>query len=158
MAIYCAGLPLLIVNVADGLRKKDEPVWKDALNRLKRFDKEWFHKKVNSTLELSYNWLESEEVKMLFLFISSFELDYLNTGPLFICSWGLGLFTNCPTLAEARVRFYKLINDLKASSLLLESEIERVRIHDLVRDVAISIASRTRPTYGVKPHIEMKEC
>ncbi|PNX69775.1 disease resistance protein, partial [Trifolium pratense] len=67
VAKLCAGLPLLIVTVAKALRKKHVSDWKDALNELKRFDQEGLHNKVYSTLELSYNFLESEELKLLFL-------------------------------------------------------------------------------------------
>ncbi|CAJ2659424.1 unnamed protein product [Trifolium pratense] len=149
VAKRCAGLPLLIVIVAKTLRKKHVIDWKDALNELKRFDQEGLPNKVYSTLELSYNFLESEELKLLFLFIASFGLDLLYTGPLFIRYWGSGLYRHSRTLTDARTRYYKLINDLKASSLLLESEAKLIRIHDVVRDVAKSISSRTRPTYGV---------
>ncbi|CAJ2659419.1 unnamed protein product [Trifolium pratense] len=157
VAKLCAGLPLLIVTVAKALRKKHVSDWKDALNELKRFDQEGLHNKVYSTLELSYNFLESEELKLLFLFIGSFGLDYHYTGKLFSFYWGLGLYRHPHTLTDAKTRYYKLINDLKASSLLLESEADRVRIHDVVRDVAKSIACRTRPTYGVKRYTSIKE-
>ncbi|KAK2368435.1 putative disease resistance protein [Trifolium repens] len=149
VAKLCAGLPLLIVTVAKALRKKHVSDWKDALTELKRFGQDGLNKKVYSTLELSYNLLESEELKLQFLFIGSFGLDYIYIGDLFLSYWGLGLYGHTGSLTDARTRYYKLINDLKASSLLLESEHKLIRIHDVVRDVAKSISSRTRPTYGV---------
>jgi len=157
VAKCCAGLPLLIVTVAKALRRKNISAWKDALNELERFDQEGLHKKVYSTLELSYNCLESDELKFLFLFIGSFGLDYIYIGSMFLYYLGLGLFKHYQTLTDARIRFYKLIHDLKASSLLLESEIDRVRLHDVLRDMAKSIASRTRPTYAVKRYTEVKQ-
>ena len=157
VAKCCAGLPLLIVTVAKALRKKHISDWKDALNELERFDHQGLHEKVLTTLELSYNCLEGEEQKLLFLLIGSFGLDYLYTGTLFLCYWGLDLFRHSHTLEAARIKFDKLINDLKAASLLLESEREKVRIHDYVRDVAKSIASRTKPTYGVKRYTKVKQ-
>ncbi|KAK2368422.1 putative disease resistance protein [Trifolium repens] len=141
VARHCAGLPLLIVIVAKALRKKHVVDWKDALNKLKRSDEEGLPNKVYTSLELSYNFLESEELKLLFLFIGSFGLDLLYTGPLFTRYWGSGLYRHSLTLTDARTRYYKLINDLKASSLLLESKPELIRIHDVVRDVAKSISS-----------------
>ncbi|KAK2368451.1 putative disease resistance protein [Trifolium repens] len=157
VAKCCSGLPVLIVTVAKALRKKDFFYWKCTLNELERFNQEGLHKKIYSALELSYNCLESDELKSLFLFIGSFGLDYLHTAELFSCYWGLGLYRHSHTLTDARSRYYKLINDLKASSLLLESETEWVRIHDVVRDVAKSIASRTQPTYGVKRYTSIKQ-
>ncbi|GAU28414.1 hypothetical protein TSUD_54660 [Trifolium subterraneum] len=157
VARRCAGLPLLIVTVAKALRKKSFFDWKCTLNELESFDQEGLHKKIYSALEFSYSCLESDELKSLFLFIGSFGLDYIHTGGLFLCYWGLGLFRHSHTLTIARTRYYKLINDLKASSLLLESEPERVRIHDVVRDVAKSIASTTQPTYSVPRYTLIKQ-
>ncbi|KAK2368447.1 putative disease resistance protein [Trifolium repens] len=157
VAKCCAGLPLLIVTVAKGLRKKHVSAWKDSLNELERFDQEGLHKKVYSTLELSYNCLESEELKLLFLFIGSSGVDHIHTGELFSCSWGFGIYRHARTLTDARNRCYKLINDLKASSLLLESETEYVNMHDVVREVAKSIASRLHPIYGVQRFTVLKK-
>ncbi|XP_039687016.1 probable disease resistance protein At4g27220 [Medicago truncatula] len=157
VARRCAGFPLLIVTVAKALRKKKIFDWKSTLNELERFDQEGLHKKIYSALELSYNCLESDELKSLFLFIGSFGLDYLHTGELFSSYWGMGLYRHSHTLTDARTRYCKLINDLKACSLLLESEAELIRIHDVVRDVAKSIASRTRPTYGVQRFALIKQ-
>ncbi|WJX68003.1 hypothetical protein P8452_52417 [Trifolium repens] len=149
VATRCAGLPLLIDVVARTLRKKHVSDWKDALNELKRFDQEGLHNKVYSTLELSYNFLEREELKVLFLFIGSFGLDHLHIGELISWYWGLGLYRHSRSLADARTKCYKLISDLKASSLLLDSNTEVVRIHDVVRKVAKTISDRTRRTYDV---------
>ncbi|CAJ2659434.1 unnamed protein product [Trifolium pratense] len=150
VARRCAGLPLLIVMVAKALRKKNIYDWKTKLYDLKRFDQKELHEKIYATLELSYDCLESEELKSLFLFIGSFGLDLLVTGELFAIYWGLGLDKYSNTLTDARTRFYKLINDLKASSLLLDYKTEVVRLHDVVREVAKPIASRNQPTYGVQ--------
>ncbi|KAJ1434234.1 P-loop containing nucleoside triphosphate hydrolase [Sesbania bispinosa] len=157
VARCCAGLPLLIVTVAKALSKKDVYAWKDSIIQLERFDHEGLHKKVYSTLELSYNYLENNELKSVFLFIGSFGLDYIHTGELFSCYWGLGLCRHAHTLIEAKNRYYKLINDLKDSSLLLEFESEWVRMHDVVRDVAKSIAYRTQPAYAVQRFTEIKK-
>ena len=157
VAKCCVGLPLLIVTVAKALRKKDAFAWKDALNKLKRFDQEGLHKKVYSALELSYNFLDRDDLKSLFLFIGSFGLDHIHTGMLFQCYWNSGLCEHLQTLTEARNQFFNLINDLRASSLLLERERGRVRMHDVVRDVAKSIASRFHPTYSVKRYSEVKQ-
>ncbi|PNY14259.1 disease resistance protein [Trifolium pratense] len=155
VARCCAGLPLLIVTVAKALRKKDASAWKDALNQLERFDQQGLHKKVYSTLELSYNCLERDDLKSLFLFIGSFGLDHIHTGILFQCYWSSGFCEPFQTLTEARNRYFNLINGLRASSLLLERERGRVRMHDVVRDVAKSIASRFHPTYSVKRYTEV---
>ncbi|KAK2422987.1 putative disease resistance protein [Trifolium repens] len=156
IAKCCTGLPLLIVPMAKALRKKDASAWKDALNQLKRFDQQGLHKKVYSTFELSYNWLEREDLKSLFRFIGSFGLDHIHTEILFQCYWSSGFCEHLQTLTEARNRYVNLINDLRAASLLLERERGRVRMHEVVRDVAKSIAYSFHPTYSVKRYTEVK--
>ncbi|KAE8649002.1 hypothetical protein Csa_008059 [Cucumis sativus] len=56
----------------------------------------------------------------------------------------LRLLNQVNTWDEARNRVIKLVDDLKASSLLLESNSRdnHVKMHDIVRDVAIYIASK----------------
>ncbi|RDX99964.1 Disease resistance protein, partial [Mucuna pruriens] len=158
VAKRCDGLPLLIVVVAKALRKKDVSTWKDALKQLEGFDRQGLFKEVICPLELSYNYLGSDELKSLFLFIVSFGHNCIHTGELFSCFWGLmGLYGYLHTLTEVRNKYYKLVNDLKASSLLLEGEIEYVRMHDAVRDMAKSIASRTHLTYEAQKFTQMEQ-
>ncbi|KAG4960658.1 hypothetical protein JHK87_037291 [Glycine soja] len=156
VAKCCAGLPLLIVTVAKGLRKKDATAWKDALIQLESFDHKELQNKVHPSLELSYNFLENEELKSLFLFIGSFGINEIDTEELFSYCWGLGFYGHLRTLTKARNRYYKLINDLRASSLLLEDP-ECIRMHDVVCDVAKSIASRFLPTYVVPRYRIIKD-
>ncbi|WJX72664.1 hypothetical protein P8452_56516 [Trifolium repens] len=157
VASRCVGFPLLIVTVATALRKKNIYDWQTKLNELERLDQEELHEKIHSTLRLSYNWLENDELKSLFSFIGSFGQGHLHTEDLFSSYWGLGLHRHSRSLTDARTRFYKLINDLKASSLLLDSETEIVKLHDVVREVAKSIASKTRPTYVEQMHTLVKQ-
>ncbi|QHO28822.1 hypothetical protein HN873_024202 [Arachis hypogaea] len=154
VAKCCFGLPLLIVTVAKALRKKeDEKYWKDSLKKLRKFDPQRFHKSVYDSLEFSYDCLENEELKSLFMLNGSLVDCFsksdgsFNTQKLLPFCWGLGLYKDVHTLLEGRNRHHALVNDLIASSLLLDSGTEGVRMHDLVRDVAKLIASRTFPTF-----------
>ncbi|KAI5566361.1 hypothetical protein BDE02_13G015200 [Populus trichocarpa] len=69
VAKRCAGLPILIVTVARALKDGKLSEWKDALERLKRFDKDEMDSQVYSdlALELSYDSLKGEEIKSVFL-------------------------------------------------------------------------------------------
>ncbi|TXG65716.1 hypothetical protein EZV62_006991 [Acer yangbiense] len=97
-----------------------------------------------STIELSYNYLDSEELKSTFLLCSliwdgynAFIPDLLKHGI------GLGLFKGIGAIEEARDKVLTMVHKLKASCLLLDSyDSERFSMHDVVRDAAISIASR----------------
>ncbi|KAL5159758.1 putative disease resistance protein [Glycine soja] len=150
VAKCCAGLPLLITAVSKGLKKKEVHAWRVALKQLKEFKHKELKNNVYPALKLSYDSLDTEELKSLFLFIGSFGLNEMLTEDLLICCWGLGFYGGMAKLMEARDTHYTLINELRASSLLLEGEHGWVRMHDVVRDVAKSIASKSRltdPTY-----------
>ncbi|KAH9688690.1 nb-arc domain-containing protein [Citrus sinensis] len=149
----CAGLPIAIVPVAKALKNKRLYEWRNALRQLKgpflrRFS-ETEAEAAYSTIELSYYQLEGEELRKTFLLI----------GYTFICSvndvlyygMGLGLFQNINTLEEARDRAHTLVDKLKNSCLLLDGcSSERFSMHDVVRDVAISIASRVQHVFAVE--------
>ena len=150
----CNGFPLFIVVVAKALRTKDLSTWKDALKQLKGMNEKGHFEKVVCPLELGYRYLESDELRTLFLFIVSLGPGRIHTGELFSCYWGL--YGDSHQLTKARNNYYKFIDDLRASSLLLEVEIEYVRMHDSVRDTAKAISSRTHLTYEV-PKFTQKE-
>lgn len=141
----CAGLPIAIKTLAHALKNKSLNVWKDAMNQLKRASPtniRGLHKNVYSTIKLSYDFLESEEAKSLFLLSTIFGEDrdvYIMS--LIRYGMGLGLFDNVYTFEDARVRVEALIENLIASCLLLEGPYYwAVRMHDITRDVAVHIA------------------
>ncbi|KAL2581796.1 hypothetical protein AAZV13_15G204500 [Glycine max] len=156
VAKCCAGLPLLIAAVAKGLIQKEVHAWRVALTKLKKFKHKELENIVYPALKLSYDNLDTEELKSLFLFIGSFGLNEMLTEDLFICCWGWGFYGGVDKLMDARDTHYALINELRASSLLLEGELGWVRMHDVVRDVAKSIASESPPTDPTYPtYIEL---
>jgi hypothetical protein len=67
VAHKCAGLPLVIVTVATGLKNKDIYAWKDALRQLESVGHVEMDEITYSALDLSYKWLASDELKALFL-------------------------------------------------------------------------------------------
>ncbi|XXG64512.1 hypothetical protein AAC387_Pa05g2445 [Persea americana] len=124
VAKECGGLPLAIVTLGRALRNKEERVWKNALLELQRSNPASI-KDMNATvftsLEMSYNYLESEEAKSLFLLCSLYEAGYhISTNDLIRYGMGEGLFSNVNTLEEASFKVHALIGKLKASCLLLE--------------------------------------
>ncbi|CAJ1957840.1 unnamed protein product [Sphenostylis stenocarpa] len=132
----CRGLPLLLVAVAKALQGKDVSVWDDALKQLKGLDELGFLNEVVCPLDLCYDFLDNYELQSLFLFIVSFGPGRIHTGE----------YGDSQSLTEARNKYYKLIDDLRASSLLIEDGTEYVRMHDVVRDMAKAIASRSHLT------------
>ncbi|GKV01651.1 hypothetical protein SLEP1_g14189 [Rubroshorea leprosula] len=145
IAKECSGLPLAIQTLGNALKDKEHYEWRDALLQLKNASSENFmgiHANVFSAIELSYNYLEGEQLKQTFLLCSllgqnAYVDDLLTYGI------GLGLFQNVNTIGQARDRVLTLVSKLKSCSLLLDDcSGTHLNMHDIVLGVAISIASR----------------
>ena len=146
----CAGLPLTLVTVAKALKNKRLFEWEDALQNLRRpapRNQKRMQEVIYSAIKLSYNHLESPELKSFFLFCaqhqtfsSNFYQDVLKK------CFGLRLFHGISTLEEARNRTYTLVRSLKDSGLLLDAPdtIDRFCMHDLTRDAALLVAYETQ--------------
>ena len=94
VAKACGGLPIALTTVAKALRKKELPVWKNALQELQTPSEASFDEGVPaeaySTIELSYKYLRGEQLKKTFLLCS-----LITPAPimdLFKYSMGLGVF------------------------------------------------------------------
>ncbi|KAH9752642.1 Disease resistance protein [Citrus sinensis] len=73
------------------------------------------------------------------------------TSDLFKYSMGLGIFKGVNKMEDARDKLYALVHELRHSCLLLEGESnEQFSMHDVVRDVAISIACRHQHVFLVR--------
>ncbi|KAM3690833.1 hypothetical protein ACJW30_09G150600 [Castanea mollissima] len=146
VAKECGGLPVAIVTVGRALENKSEFEWSAALQQLKNAipkNISGLDSKVYSSIELSYSYLKSDEAKSCFLLCCLFLEDY-DIPIEFLVRYGVGqrLFAKINTVAEARNRVHAIVKNLKRSFLLLDSGEgeEHVKMHDVVRDVAISIA------------------
>uniref|UniRef100_A0A7N2L2P3 AAA+ ATPase domain-containing protein n=1 Tax=Quercus lobata TaxID=97700 RepID=A0A7N2L2P3_QUELO len=145
VAKECAGLPIALVTVSKALKNKSLYEWKDALHLLRRPAPEHLTKMqstIYSSIRLSYSHLGSQE-KKIFLLCSqmSSSIVYLD---LLKYSYGLCLFDGINTLEDTRNRLYRLVRNLRDSCLLLDCRHSRehLHMHDVVRDVAILIASK----------------
>ena len=152
VAENCGGLPIALVTVAKALKNRSLPFWDDALRQLTSFvktDIRGMDENVYKSLELSYDSLESEEAKLLFLLCGLMGNGDISLDDLFKCSLGLGFFQSIKTLDDSTNRLQVLVDSLKASSLLLDIDRkEYVKMHDVVRDVARQLASKD-PRYMV---------
>ncbi|XP_054780780.1 probable disease resistance protein At4g27220 [Prosopis cineraria] len=152
----CGGLPVMIVAIAKSLKyNKNIHYWKDALNNLKRVDGDKVGT-VFSSFEFSYNRLKDDEMKKVFLLCgvhgpSMFFSDLLKY------AIGLGVLKHTDTIEDARNRLYRIIDDLKASCLLLADDViatDEIKMHDLVCEVAVSIASRHEYVFTSKERVQ----
>ncbi|CAN6700224.1 unnamed protein product [Malus baccata var. baccata] len=155
LAKKCGGLPVLVVAVASALRESSLEEWKDALRSFKRFDKKEMNEKAFLALKWSYERLEDQELKQLFLLCggcSNFLSDLLKY------SMGMGLIKNVETVEEARISLNLMVKKLKHSCLLLDSYDDgTVRMHELVRDVADRIASDDQKAFSRAYGDEVKQ-
>ncbi|GMN47161.1 hypothetical protein TIFTF001_016334 [Ficus carica] len=146
----CAGLPVAITTVAHALKDGSLSVWKDALRQLQSSDFtniEGMDEEVYKSILLSYNFLgRDEEAKLLLLFCSLHaEDEEISVENLVRYGVSWGLFDSIDTLEKARDRVRSLVDKLKYRCLLLGGhDHDLVKMHDVIRDVMVSIASKDR--------------
>ncbi|KAL6332979.1 hypothetical protein AAG906_019994 [Vitis piasezkii] len=178
VAKKCDGLPVAIVTIANTLRGESVHVWKNALEELRGAAPTSIRgvtEGVYSCLELSYNHLKGDEVKSLFLLCALLGDGDISMNRLLQFAMCLNLFEGIYLWEKAINRLITLVENLKASSLLLDHEGDGdeypsllfyhafVRMHDVVRDVARSIASKdphrfvVREAVGSEEAVELRE-
>ncbi|KAK1581075.1 hypothetical protein Q3G72_002823 [Acer saccharum] len=157
----CRGLPIAIVTIGSALREKSIDDWKDVSKKLKmsKFtDIEIVDQNVYASLKLSYDFLKAEETKFCFLLCSLFPEDYeIDLEELLRYGLGLDLYGDANTIEEARRQLRVTINNLKSSCLLLDAKEGSVKMHDLVRDVALWITSKGENGFMVKAGMRLTE-
>ncbi|PIA24871.1 hypothetical protein AQUCO_16600002v1, partial [Aquilegia coerulea] len=141
----CKGSPLAIAALGSALKSvKEEYVWNNALHVLSyptRSDLEGIMPEVVTSISFSFERLESPEIKKCFLFCCLFPEDY-NIDLHDLRDYGIGerFLKVGGTLDNASDKLLSFIKKLKDCCLLLEGDEEySVKIHDVVRDVAICI-------------------
>ncbi|XP_054796884.1 disease resistance protein At4g27190-like [Prosopis cineraria] len=147
----CKGLPIAIEAVACSLKGKGDDEWKVALESLRGSEPFDDHEGEGvgcayNCLKLSYDYLRNKEAEMLLLLCSLFPEDHeIFIEDLIKYGVGLGLCGTFNSFDLARSRIRAGINKLVDSFLLLhlmQSE-HYVKMHDMVRDVALWIASKS---------------
>ncbi|CAH1435315.1 unnamed protein product [Lactuca virosa] len=139
----CCGLPIAIKTMALTLRNKSKDAWSDALSRLEHHD---FHNFVNEVFGISYDYLQDQETKSIFLLCGLFPEDY-NIPPeeLVRYGWGLNLFKKVYTIREARARLNTCIERLIHTNLLMEGDVVGcVKMHDLALAFVMDMFSKVQ--------------
>lgn len=130
----CRDSPLSIVTIANALKKKDFSEWESASKQLTTHP--------SSAVELSFNHLANDELKSAFQLCSLMPykptvFNMLKYGTAF------GLFQGITTVEGAIQRLHRLVQNLKSSCLLFDGRMaEEFAMHEVIREVAASIASR----------------
>ncbi|XP_028773108.1 probable disease resistance protein At4g27220 [Neltuma alba] len=153
IARECKGLPIAIVAVGSCLKGKGIDEMNIVLCRLRNAKPNNIDKGVRDAfacLELSYDFLATLEAQRLLLICAMFPEDHdIVVEDLFRYGVGLGLCKDADSFQTGRSQVRAAINDLIDSSLLMHSSLKfnvhaptHVKLHDMVRDVALWIASK----------------
>ncbi|KAK8478952.1 hypothetical protein V6N12_007909, partial [Hibiscus sabdariffa] len=142
----CQGLPIAIVTLGSALKGKSSHGWEAAYRKLKNRRlteiEDVNDENVYLCLEASFDNLKNMETKKCFLLCSLFAEDYeIYVEDLVRFSWGLDLYNDTNSIEEVRSEVLAAIEILKNSCLLLDCGERHVKMHDMVREVALWIAS-----------------
>ncbi|XP_047331822.1 probable disease resistance protein At1g61310 [Impatiens glandulifera] len=148
----CGRLPLALGVVGGALIEKEKHEWENMLYQLRNQGQDQHTKKINKVLETSYHFLEDPNAQFLFLLCCLFREDRrIPIETLYRYAVSLQLFKGTNDLRQTRVLVYTLVDNLIRRNLLIKFEDswyhrgERaVKIHDLVKDVGISIAEQEK--------------
>ncbi|XP_006358393.1 disease resistance protein At4g27190-like [Solanum tuberosum] len=146
IARECDGLPLAITVIGASMRGKNmAEQWKDALESLRKSEPNatYVRDKVYKVIKWSVDSLEQRgnrsDIKSCFLYCSLYPAS-IPTNDLIHCWWAEGFLGEHDTYEKAYNRGITIIEDLKNVCLLEEAhEKDCVKMHDVVRDVAIWI-------------------
>ncbi|EXC05118.1 Disease resistance protein [Morus notabilis] len=146
VARECCGLPLAIITVGAAMRGKAMiKLWKHALNELRRSVPcvGGIKNQVYNPLKWSYDSLEGNNTKACFLYCALYPEDFcIEVSELVKCWLAEGLIDDKHDFENSMNKAIAVIEILKDSCLLEDGDHEgTVKMHDVVRDVAIWIAS-----------------
>ncbi|OMO58221.1 Disease resistance protein [Corchorus olitorius] len=164
----CKGLTIALSSLGKTLKGARLHKWREACQNLKSctlLDIECVaedDRNAYKCLKLSYDFLKLEKTKIIFLLCSLYPEDHLILiEQLVRHAWGLELFKGRNSIQEARDAVYTAVDDLKACSLLLEYEKwwepSYVKMHDMVRDVALWIGSQKESHFVIKSELGARE-
>ncbi|KAL5756139.1 hypothetical protein ACOSQ2_020885 [Xanthoceras sorbifolium] len=152
VAKECKGLPLAIVAIGSALKGKGIDEWMTVTQNLKKsklMDVDIVDANVHACLQLSYDYLKNEKTKLCFLLCALFPEDHeIDMEDLVRYGMGLGLYQDTDTIVEARTEL---------RILLLDANEGYVKMHDVVRDVALWITSKGEDLFMVKAGMGLTE-
>ncbi|KAG5224389.1 TMV resistance protein [Salix suchowensis] len=120
---YAGGVPLALEVLGSYLFRRNISVWKSAIKKLQKIP----HKQIQKTLRISFDTLDDDKVKAMFLDIACFFIGWDKQYTVEILD-GRGLF---PDIG---------IDILIQRSLLSINDENELNMHDLIRDMGREIA------------------
>ncbi|CBI36497.3 unnamed protein product, partial [Vitis vinifera] len=146
VAKECCGLPLAIITIGRAMASKVTPQdWKHAIRVLQTCASNFpgMGHRVYPLLKYSYDSLPSKIVQSCFLYCSLFPEDFFIFKVVLIYQWICeGFLDEFDDTDGARNQGFNIISTLVHACLLEESSDNRfVKVHDVVRDMALWITS-----------------
>ncbi|KAH7690209.1 disease resistance protein RPS2 protein [Dioscorea alata] len=160
VARECRGLPLALITVGRALRKENQlPVWRNALQELKTSNIDQIKdmgKYVFGSLKFSYDRLSSDTIRACFLYCALYPEDYPILVDELIEYWmAEGLIDEEGSIQTEKDKGHAYLKELKDACMIENSYNDKcVRMHDLIRDLAINI---TKEQFMVKAGLRLKE-
>ncbi|KAH9715163.1 putative disease resistance protein [Citrus sinensis] len=138
----CGGLPLALITIGRAMayRKKAEQ-WRRAIEELRRSVSEFagLGKEVYPLLKFSYDSLQNDTVRSCFLYCCLYPEDYgILKWDLIDCWFGEGFFGESDR-SGVENQGNDILDTLVRACLLEEVEDDEVKMHDVIRDMAIWI-------------------
>lgn len=144
VAKECGGLPLALITIGRAMACKKTPQeWRHAIEVLRKSASEFsgMGDEVFPLLKFSYDNLSKQKIRTCFLYCSLFPEDFLINKNDLIDYWiGEGIFDGSDGREVVENWGYHVIGCL-LHACLLEDKDDCVRMHDVIRDMALWIAS-----------------
>ncbi|XP_057530803.1 disease resistance protein SUMM2-like isoform X1 [Amaranthus tricolor] len=160
VAKECACLPLATIVIARSMIGVfDVLVWKNALAELKNPSRvhEDMDEKVLQKLKFSYDRLNNELLKQCFLSCVLYPEDLFIFNEALIEYWIMeGMLDDKGSRLEKKYKGHDILEKLKNSCLLEYARDDCVKMHDAVREMAISITNCC-PRFLVKSGKQLQE-
>lgn len=143
VAKECGGLPLALITIGRAMACKKQPEdWKYAIQVLRRSASEFpGMDEVYPRLKFSYDSLPGQKIRSCFLYCCLFPEDYMIRKMNLIDYWISEKILDDNDRTRAINEGYFIIGVLLHSCLLEEAGNDSVKMHDVIRDMALWIAS-----------------
>ncbi|XP_052300777.1 probable disease resistance protein At5g63020 isoform X21 [Citrus sinensis] len=143
VAKECGGLPLALITIGRAMAfKKTAEEWSHAIDVLRTSASEFagLGEKVYRLLKFSYDSLQNETIRSCFLYCCLYPEDYgILKWDLIDCWIGEGFLEESDRFSAENQGYY-IVGTLVHACLLEEMEDDKVKMHDVVRDMALWIA------------------
>ena len=141
----CKGLPLALATIGRAMAGKNTPQeWERAIQVLKTYPSKLsgMGDHVFPILKFSYDNLPNDTIKSCFLYLAIFPEDHEILSESLVLLWiGEGFFDERDNIYDAFNQGRDIIEHLKTACLFESYKYDRVKMHDVIRDMALWLAT-----------------